>query len=165
MARRVPNPWTRRVTRKMWLAAAFFLAGYLPALVGSPPLGMGLATGLMIPVGMRARTVVRGALTGAIFGLLAALAMTGAWRARWQGMTMAAARTATQPATGPAATSAPTTAPTTLPAPLDIGPYVKLFLVGTIAPCTAVGALLALLAQRRRRRIEQEWKDDPFTEM
>lgn len=162
MARRGANPWTRRVTRKMWLAAAFFLVGYFPALVGSPPLGMGLAAGLMIPVGMRARGVGRGALAGAIFGLIAALAMTGAWRARWQGILMSMSRQATQPASGPAETqaetSAPTSAPTPFPAPPDLSPYWKFFLLGSMVPCIAVGALLALLAQRRRRWIEREWQ-------
>lgn len=165
----------KSASRAMWSMAAFFGVGYLPTiLLGNPVVGMGLATGLMIPFGSRAPTVLRGALWGAALGCFAGLAMFGALTTRLQGMplpflpaasTQPSTAPSSAPATAPAAPVA-TTAPTTLPTTAPAAPMVSreemreiraICVLGTSAMCAAVGTIFAYFARRRRKRIDHEW--------
>jgi len=173
MPRRRPNPWSKNVVRAMWSAAGFFAAGYFPTLIlGNPVVSMGIATGLMIPFGIGAASVRRGALRGLVFGTVAGLAIVGAlamllqvWMAPDRGpavetqpATGVSSGPASRPASGPASTASDTQ-PATQPAraPGITAIYANC-LVGTIGMCTAVGALFAYLGRRRRERIEEQWR-------
>ena len=161
----LPKP----VTRTMWAMAAFFGVGYLPTIfLGNPVMGMGLATGLMIPFGSRAPTILRGALWGAALGCFAGLAMFGALTTRYQGMpppfppSASSTQPTTAPSSAPATAPAATTAPTTLPAvPLvtreEMRQIRMICVLGTSAMCAAVGAVFAYFGTRRRRRIDEDW--------
>ena len=163
----------KSVTRTLWSMAAFFGVGYLPTIfLGNPVMGMGLATGLMIPFGSRAPTTLRGALWGGALGCFAGLAMFGALTTRYQGMpppfpphvsstqpaTAPSSAPATAPATAPVATTAPTTAPA---APVvtreDMRQIRMICVLGTSAMCAAVGAVFAYFGTRRRRRLDEDW--------
>ena len=159
----------KSVSRAMWSMAAFFGVGYLPTIfLGNPVMGMGLATGLMIPFGSRAPTVLRGAMRGAALGCFAGLAMFGALTTRLQGMPSgrpdpaASTQPATTPSSAPATAPATATAPTTAPArPVvsreDMRQIRLICVFGTGAMCAAVGAIFAYFAVRRRRRIDKDW--------
>ena len=162
----------KRFVRTMWALAAFFAAGYLPTIfLGNPVVGMGLAAGLMAVFGMRAPSVLRGALSGAAFGCLAGLAMFGALTIRLQPMlgglgaspstqpaTAPATATSSAPATAPAATTSPTTVPAMPPLSMKAMRRIRLICVlGTGAMCAVVGAVFAYFATKRRRRVDREW--------
>jgi hypothetical protein len=159
MPRRIASRWSRR----LWAAAAFFAVGYLPvAFLRNPPLAMGLAIGLVIPFGSRAPNVRAGALRGLGLGLIAAVAMMGAIHTmNAQAAERAREVGATQPASAPATAPAAATRPAGVLSAQQLREIDALCLLGTAPPCAGVGALFAFAAQRRRRRIDRQWRAGP----
>ncbi len=137
MARPVRKPakgWWPRFVRVMWTVAAFFLVGYVSVLVLypavpdqrtlGPSVGMGLAGALMVPFGLRAKSIRRGALRGVLLGTVAGLAMTGAMTLMVrQGLVAERMYEMMQQATtAPAEGAAPTAAVAAPPAPAPPDP-------------------------------------------
>lgn len=168
------GPRHKTIGRISWLCLLFMLAGYVPTLfLLAPHIGMVIAVVACIPVGSRAASTRRGALWGLFYG---ALAGVGSWLALDQIVTKRAldlaqaGRIATSAATSMAtsaatAASAPASGPATLPTTMPVGLAGELpasaavyLIVTTAIMCAATAALFAYLSQRRRARIDEEWR-------
>jgi hypothetical protein len=121
---------SKRITRALWACGGFFAIGYFPmALFGNPVAPMAIAACATIPFGSTARSVVRGLLRGLGLGVVAGLAVFGVLV---RGRIL----------------------PEAYVARLAAG-----YVFGTAAMCGVVGALFAHVARKRRRRIDEEWRE------
>lgn len=113
----------------MWSCAAFFSAGYFPSRMSKEPVAsMVLAAVLIIPFGMRSKSIRQGLFRGIALGLIAGIAALSGL------------------------------APKTPMTPQALSHLAMVCIGGTVAMSAAVSALFAHLAKQRRRRIEDEWK-------
>ena len=175
--RRTPRV-SKHASRMFYTVIAFLAIGFFPTfLTFNPVLAMGMAAGLMAFFAFRAPSVLTGVLRGLVLGAVAGVAMAGAVHMRFiadierrLAEEAASSQPASRPASGPATapTTAPATAPATRPASqptthpaLDDLDFQQIYLIcvgGTAAMCAAAGMVFAYFAQRRRRRIDQEWQ-------
>lgn len=183
MATQPSRTRTRTQTAKLllWSSAAAFGLGYLITVTFvDPRIALAIIPLIVIPLGARSTSMVKGALIAAAIGLVGSVSVMAALNtiiargiAASELQAEAAARAKTQPVTSPASpASAPSVAEApsreSQPAPIDIGQllywhrYVRHtgpWVVGaTAAMCSGVALLFAWLARRRRRTIEREWQ-------
>ncbi len=143
---------SRRFQKIVWSMGLFFVLGYLPSVVLKTPQTAILATVLaatcgVIPFGMRAKTVLRGAVYGATLGYIAGMSAVLAI-AKGKGVTLVST------------TTAPTTVPmtTTVPAQEEFAGFFLAYPLAVAGFCAIVAAGFAHLASKRRRRVEDEWE-------
>lgn len=139
---------TSRFQAIAWSMGLFFALGYLPSVVLKAPqttilVVMFAATCAVIPFGMRAKTVLRGAACGAALGYVAGMSAVLAI-SQTQGVGVVS------PTTAPTATTAPT--------PEDFTGFFFAYSLAVAAFCAAVAGGFAYLGSKRRRRIEDQWK-------
>ena len=140
----------KRSTAWYWGTGLLFAAGYFSIVAAryfdlampAPVLGTAVAVALTIPFAARARSVLRGALWGAPLGLAAAFGISVA-------MVLGAGPTRVT-------TTLPVGAPTTRPISAEVlQTDFIITAMTTMICCVVTGAIFALLAERRRRKLEE----------
>ena len=126
-----------KIMKVLYLVLGFIAVGFFPAMLlpnqYGPPAAMVLAAGLAIPVGMRSVSLLKGALAGLGLGLLAG-------HATFMGVMQKGYDHGYQ---------------------LPPDPALRTAIISTVATavlCGGVALFFAHLAQKRMRRIEDEWR-------
>jgi len=139
----------KKSTAWYWGSGLLFAAGYFSVVAAqyfdlampAPVLGAVVAVALTIPFAARARSMLRGALWGAPLGLAAAFGISAA-------MVLGAGPTRV-------ITTLPVGAPTTRPISAEVlQTDFIITAMTTMICCVVTGAIFALLAERRRHKLD-----------
>ena len=126
-----------KAMKVLYLVLGFIAAGFFPALLlpseYGPRAAMILAAGLVIPVGMRSASLLKGTLVGMGLGLLAGYAIPMGIIQKGIGQNQA------------------------MP-PDQMMSMTILYTLATAVLCGGVALFFAHLARKRMRRIEDEWR-------
>ncbi len=137
MKRKSAGRRQNKIMKVLYLVLGFVAIGFFPALFlpnqYGPRVAMVLAAGLVIPVGMRSASLLKGGLAGLGLGLLAG-------HATFMGIMQKGYDQGYQ---------------------LPPDPALRMAIISTVSTavlCGGVAMFFAHLAQKRMRRIEDEWR-------
>jgi hypothetical protein len=166
--RRKPIP--KRVVKVMWSCAGLFAIGYFPtAFLQDPRVSMVMAAGVVIPFGVKATTIPKGTIRGALLGLIAGLGIMAALSMGYS-KELPAPSAANYMALGSGA-YASTVPGVSFVTHLGMsgvlikaygksfpGELAFIYIAGTVVMCAMSATLFAFLGERRKQRIEDQWK-------
>jgi len=122
----------KKISRILWACAAFFALGFFPTrILGDPRASLVAAACAIIPFGMRSVSIRQGLLRGLGLGLIAGVSIVAA--------VFQTARLQATPQE-------------------DLVRFGWFYILATTALCMGVAVVFALLARRRERFIEEQWR-------